>query len=286
MTPIPSHQLPLARAIRGETVEETEIMIRKLNRPKGLHILVKARPLLDQEDGLCGGIVVFRDVTRSRKAEQQIRTLTNAVEQTADSILITNTAGMVEYVNPAFESTTGYARDEVLGRTPAILKSGVHDAAFYEELWTTITAGHPFRATIANRKKNGEVYYAEQTITPMRDSGGTITHYVSVVKDVTETRKLQEQEYQMKLARSVQQRFYKMASPQIRGFDIAGASFPADATGGDYFDFVPLPRGRIGISVGDVCGHGISSALLMVELRASLRAIAWKSPNLGKYLHF
>jgi sigma-B regulation protein RsbU (phosphoserine phosphatase) len=104
----------------------------------------------------------------------------------------------------------------------------------------------------------------------MRDGSGTISHYVSVGKDVTELRKLQEHEYQLKLARSVQQRFYTMEPPQVEGFDIGGASFPADATGGDYFDFVRLPRGHLGIAVGDVSGHGISSALLMVELRSSL----------------
>ncbi len=282
VTPFPSSELPLARAVRGETVDETEIVIRNVSRPEGIHILVKASPLLNEENEMCGGIVVFHDVTKSRKAEQSIQTLTNAVEQTADSILITDTAGVIEYVNPAFELTTGYTREEILGRRPSILKSGVHDAGFYQGLWSTVAAGNVFRATIANRKKSGEIYFAEQTITPMRNGMGSITHYVSVVKDVTDLRKLQEQEYQMKLARSVQQRFYQMAPPQIDGFDIAGASFPAHATGGDYFDYVPLPRGRIGISVGDVSGHGISAALLMVELRAALRAFAWKSPDLGE----
>jgi PAS domain S-box-containing protein len=282
VTPYPSHELPLARALAGETVEETEIFIRNVERPVGIHILVKASPLLNEENELCGGIAVVRDITGRRQSEQRIQTLTNAVEQTADSIVITNTGGLIEYVNPAFEMTTGYAREETLGRSPSMLKSGVHDAAFYRQLWETITSGKAFRATIANRKKNGEIYFAEQTITPMRDSSGTITHYVSVVKDVTEQRKLQEQEFQMRLARSVQQRFYKVCAPQIDGFDIAGASFPADATGGDYFDFVPLPRGRIGIAAGDVSGHGISSALLMVELRACLRAFAWKSADLGE----
>ncbi len=286
VTPFPWHRLPLTRALRGEIVEDTEILIRNAQRPKGVHILVNASPLLDEKNELVGGIVVVRDITKTKSAEHRIRTLTNAVEQTADSILITNTDGLIEYVNPAFESTTGYAREEILGCKPSLLKSGVHDEAFYRELWSAIASGNAFRATIANRKKNGEIYFAEQTITPMRDATGTITHYVSVAKDVTETRKLQEQEYQMKLARSVQQSFYRVAPPQIEGYDIAGASFPADATGGDYFDFVPLPRGHLGISVGDVCGHGISSALLMVELRASLRAIAWKSPDLGEVCTF
>jgi sigma-B regulation protein RsbU (phosphoserine phosphatase) len=282
ITPYPAHELPLARALKGETTEETEIFIRNAERPAGIHILVKGSPLLNDENELCGGIVVVRDITRRKQSEQRIQTLTNAVEQTADSIVITNTRGVIEYVNPAFEMTTGYAREETLGRSPSMLKSGVHDALFYRNLWETINAGRVFRSTIANRKKNGEIYFAEQTITPMRDASGTITHFVSVVKDVTEQRKLQEQEFQMRLARSVQQQFYRVSAPQINGFDIAGASFPADATGGDYFDFVPLPGGRIGIAAGDVSGHGISSALLMVELRACLRAFAWKSPNLGE----
>jgi PAS domain S-box-containing protein len=282
ITPYPSEDLPLARALRGETVDETEIFIRNSERLSGIHIIVKATPLRNEESELCGGIVVIRDITNRKLREQKIRTLTNAVEQTADSIIITDTKGVIEYVNPAFELTTGYTRDEVLGHTPSILKSGVHGPEFYSHLWSTLSAGKVFFATIANRKKCGEIYFAEQTITPMRDSTGTITHYVSVVKDVTEQRKLQEQEAQMQLARAVQQRFYQMPPPKIPGYDIAGASFPADATGGDYFDFVPLPRGRIGISVGDVSGHGISSALLMVELRTCIRAFAWKSPRLGE----
>lgn len=282
VTPLPSHELPWARALQGETVEETDIFIRNAERPAGIYIRVKAGPLLNEENKLCAGIAVVRDITRRRQSDERIRTLTNAVEQTADTIMITNTRGLIEYVNPAFEMTTGYAREEALGRSPSMLKSGFHDALFYQQLWETINSGRAFRATIANRKKNGEIYFAEQTITPMHDSSGAITQFVSVVKDVTEQRKLQEQEFQMRLARSVQQQFYKVSAPQINGFDIAGASFPADATGGDYFDFVPLPRGRIGIAAGDVSGHGVSSALLMVELRARLRAFAWKSFDLGE----
>jgi PAS domain S-box-containing protein len=284
VTLFPSKELPLARTIRGETVEETEIIIRNASRPTGIHIMVTGSPLINEDGKLAGGVVVLRDVTKNRDAEQRIRTLRNAVEQTADSIVITNTSGLIEYVNPAFEATTGYAHAHVLGRSPSILKSGLNDAKFYREMWTTLISGKVFRATIANRKRNGEIYYAEQTITPMRNAAGTITHYVSVGKDVTELRKLQEHEYQSKLARSVQQRFYTEAPPQVEGFDIAGASFPANATGGDYFDFVPLSQGRVGIAIGDVSGHGLSSALLMVELRSSLRAAAWKSAQPGKIL--
>ena len=121
------------------------------------------------------------------------------------------------------------------------------------------------------------MYFAQQTITPMKDSADVITHFVSVVKDVTETRKLEEQETQMRLARGVQQQFYRIPPPQVNGYDLAGAAYPADATGGDYFDFLSLPGGSLGISVGDIAGHGIGSALLMVILRSYLRAFASKS---------
>jgi phosphoserine phosphatase RsbU/P len=224
------------------------------------------------------------EISDKESAQTQIQMLTNAVEQTADSIIIANKEGVIEYVNPAFESTTGFTRQEALGQTPRILKSGVQDGAFYKKLWDTIRSGQVFRGTLANRKKNGEIFYAEQTITPMKGATGEITHYVTVIKDVTEQRKLQEQQFQMNLARTVQQQFYRLPPPQVAGFDFAGVSYPADETGGDYFDFVMLPGSHIGIATGDVSGHGMSSALLMTELRAYLRAFAQKISDIGEIL--
>jgi len=282
VTPYAPKELPDARALAGETVSETEIFIRNEQRPSGIWISVQARPLRNEAGEVHGSVVVFHDATKKKETDARIRTLTNAVEQTADSIIITDRTGVIEYVNPACELTTGYTREELRGHTPRVLKSGVHDNAFYEKLWKTILAGHVFRDTIANRKKSGEIFFAEQTITPMRGSTGDITHFVTVIKDVTELRKLQEQQLQMSLARAVQQQFYEMPPPRIEGFDFAGAAFPADATGGDYFDFVQLNDDCIGIAIGDVCGHGIGSALLMVELRAYLRAFAQKSSDVGE----
>jgi sigma-B regulation protein RsbU (phosphoserine phosphatase) len=284
LTPYRSEELPNARALAGETVSETEIFIRNEQCPSGIWISVQANPLRNEAGEIRGSIVVFHDATRKRETDARIQTLTNAVEQTADSIIITDRGGVIEYVNPAFETTTGYTLKELQGLTPRILKSGVHDDAFYERLWATILSGNVFRDTIANRKKNGEIFFAEQTITPMRGPTGNITQFVTVIKDVTELRKMQEQQFQMNLARAVQQQFYKMPPPRIQGFDFAGASFPADATGGDYFDFVTLPGDCIGIIIGDVSGHGIGSALLMVELRAYMRAFVQKSSDAGEIL--
>jgi phosphoserine phosphatase RsbU/P len=229
-------------------------------------------------------VVIFRDITEKKRNEAQLRILTSAVEQTADSIIITDNNALIQYVNPAFETVTGFTSGEALGRTPMILKSGAHDDAFYRDLWTTILGGQVYRNTIINRKKSGEIFYAEQTITPMRDSTGTITHFVTVIKDVTDLRKLQQQQFQMGLARAVQQQFYRTQAPKVNGFDIAGAAFPADETGGDYFDFMPLPGDCVGFAIGDVSGHGISSALLMAELRAYVRSYAQRTTDIGEIL--
>jgi len=275
-------ELPAARALAGETVPETEIYIRNEQCPAGIWIHANASPLRDKNKDIYSSVVVFHDVTKRKERENHIQILTNAVEQTADGIIICDRSGIIEYVNPAFEQTTGYTMEELAGLTPRLLKSGVHDDAFYEKLWATILSGHVFRDTIANRKKDGKIFYAEQTITPMCGSTGVITHFVTVIKDVTVQRKLQQQQFLMSLARAVQQQFYSIPLPKIEGFTFAGAAFPADATGGDYFDFLHLPGNTIGITIGDVCGHGIGSALLMVELRAILRAFAQQSQDVGE----
>ena len=284
VTPYAAHELPAAKALAGEKVAETEIFVRNAQHPAGIWVSTQATPLQNAAGQIYGSIVIFHDISSKKQTEAQIRTLTNAVEQTADGIVITDRGGLIEYVNPAFETMTGYTLKELRGSTPRILKSGVHDDKFYEKLWATILSGNAFRDTIANRKKNGEIFFAEQTITPMWGSTGIITHFVTVIKDVTELRKAQEQQLQMSLARAVQQQFYSSPLTQVEGFDCAGAAFTADATGGDYFDFVPLPDNRVGITIGDVCGHGIGSALLMAELRAYLRAFAQQSSDVGELL--
>jgi sigma-B regulation protein RsbU (phosphoserine phosphatase) len=270
VTPYPSDELPLARSIQGETVLDEIIYILNDGHPDGIWISTSSNPLFDGDGKVNGGVVIFREVME-RQFQQRYERLALAVEQIADSIVITNMQGVIEYVNPAFEETTGYSRDEALGETPRILKSGYHDQDFYQSLWGDLLKGQPFRGTILNKKKNGELYWAEQTITPIRDNDGNILNFVSVLKDVTEIREKHEQDFQLNIARKIQQQFYP-APVSVPGFDIAGAAYPANETGGDYFDYIPSPDGGLWIVVGDVSGHGISSALVMAETRAYLRS--------------
>lgn len=125
-------------------------------------------------------------------AEQTVERLTLAVEQTADSVLITDREGVIQYVNPAFERMSGYSREEAIGRHPNLLRSGVHTTEFYAELWRTILSGQSFRCVTTNRARDGRLYDEEQTIGPIRDASGTITHFVSTGRDITRRRRTQE----------------------------------------------------------------------------------------------
>lgn len=125
------------------------------------------------------------DITTRKQGEDLLVKLTSAVEQAADNIVFTNKEGRIEYVNPSFERLTGFTKDEVLGKTPSILKSGKLPNKFYKNMWEILDSGNIFRGTFINRKKNQEIYYDEKTITPLKNSKGEITHYVATGYDIT-----------------------------------------------------------------------------------------------------
>jgi len=126
-------------------------------------------------------------------AEQSLRKLSCAVEQSADTIMITNSEGIIEYVNPAFEALTGYSQQEAVGQTPSILNSGQQAPALFRDLWETISIGNVYHNILVNRKKNGELYYVDENISPIRDATGRITHFVSNGRDLTKRLHLEAQ---------------------------------------------------------------------------------------------
>ena len=127
-----------------------------------------------------------------RRIEAETRKLSNAVEQASNAIFITDRDGAIEYVNPAFEETTGYKREEVIGKNASLLKSDKHDADYFHTLWDTILHGDTFQDVMVNRKKSGALYYEEKTISPLKDENGNLTHFISTGTDITD--KLQTQE--------------------------------------------------------------------------------------------
>jgi PAS domain S-box-containing protein len=284
VTPYSSDELPLARALRGEEVNGAEIFVRNEQVPDGRWINANALPWRDETGATRGGLVIFRDVSDGKKSQELNERLSNVVEQTADSVLITDQDGTIVYVNPAFEQTTGYSRDEALGSTPRLLKSGEHDGQFYKAIWDTVLGGHVFRGTMINRKKDGQIFHSEQTISPIVGADGRCEALVSVAKDITERLRAERQEVELEAAHAIQQRLYPRESPQIPGFDIAGAVHPAESLCGDYFDFFPMPGGCIGITIADVCGHGVGPSILMAQARAYLRSLALTHADVGEIL--
>ena len=142
-------------------------------------------PYLASAVGASGMIGIFRDLTRRMELQQEMRRLAVAVEQSAESIMITDVKGKIQYVNTAFEHTTGYSSREAIGQTPALLKSGKHDAAFMAKLWETITVGDTWDGRLVNRHKDGHLFGVEAMIFPIRDTQGTLVNFVSIGRDVT-----------------------------------------------------------------------------------------------------
>jgi PAS domain S-box-containing protein len=130
-------------------------------------------------------IASVEDITVSHQQEQSLRLLRAAVEQSPASIVVTDAAGAIEYVNPYFTDLTGYSAEEALGKTPRVLSSGVHDRAFFEAMWDTLMAGGIWRGELCNRKRNGELYWEDSSISPIRNDQGEITHFVAVKEDIT-----------------------------------------------------------------------------------------------------
>lgn len=141
------------------------------------------------------------DITDRRHAEAQLRKLSRAVEQSPAAIVITDREGRIEYVNPRFEESTGYTREEVIGKNPRILKSGVNAPTTYADLWKTISVGGEWRGELCNRKKNGELFWEQAAISGLEGEDGQVTHYVAVKEDITE-RKHAEQELARESQRS------------------------------------------------------------------------------------
>lgn len=142
--------------------------------------------------------VTFEDVTERRAAQKECQRLAQAVDQSAENIVITDADGVIEYVNPSFERASGYARAECIGKTPRLIKSGRHGESFYRGLWQTINSGHSWRGRMVNKKSDGTEYTEDGSISPVLDASGEVTSFVSVRRDVSETLAVAEEKEELR----------------------------------------------------------------------------------------
>lgn len=168
---------------------EFEWMHQRLNGTTFLTHVSLTVSLYNEEQVL---FVTWQDITERREAEELLRKLSRAVEQSPVSIVITDLKGQIEYANETAQRTTGYTLEELKGKTPRVLKSGETSLEEYKRLWSNITAGREWRGVFHNRRKNGELYWEASTITPILDASGKPTHFLGIKEDITERRKMEE----------------------------------------------------------------------------------------------
>ncbi len=168
----------------GRTLELTAV------RKDGTEFPVELSLSAVSLDGQWHSVGIVRDITERNRTANRLRVLSRAIEQTPASIVITDPAGRIEYVNPCFEKVTGYTAAEAIGQNPRVLRSGTHPPEIYRELWKTITSGKEWSGEFHNRRKSGEDYWEQASISPVRDEGGHITNFLAVKQDITERKRV------------------------------------------------------------------------------------------------
>ena len=175
----------------GHEVRDFETKL--LSRHGEIDVVLSATRI--ELNGVAHMLNFSRDVTESKRAEARVRQLTSAVEQSPASIVITDTTGVIQYVNPKFTQITGYTYDEVIGQNPRVLKGGYTTAEEYRQLWDTISVGGEWRGEFHNRRKDGRYFWESARISPILNEHGVITHYLAVKEDIT-ARKQHERQQQ------------------------------------------------------------------------------------------
>src|SRR5436309_783862 len=211
-------------------------------------------------------------------------------ETSPDAVILMDTESRIHFANPAVKEVFGYAPEEIIGQSLTVLQPerlrAFHLTGLQRYLQTGIKKLN-WRATEAvGRRKDGAEIPIEVSFTDMDLNGQR--RFVGFVRDITDRkraeRELRQNQEQFRVAREIQQRLFPKGAPALQGFDIAGASYPAEATGGDYFDYLPMLNDRWGFIVADVTGHGVGPALLMAETRAYLRVLAGRREDVGEIL--
>ena len=154
--------------------------------------LTTRAPIRSGSGEMIGVFGISRDVTLLKETEEQLRIYQTAVEQSPASIVITDVNGIIEYVNKRFSAISGYSALELIGKRPSVLKSGTVRPETYEQLWKTILSGGEWRGEICNKKKNGELYWEDAFISPLRDQMGNISHFMGIKQDITRTKEMEQ----------------------------------------------------------------------------------------------
>ena len=232
---------------------------------------------------------IIHDVTDIREAEEKLKLLSKAVDQSPASIMITDPSGKIEYVNPKFLENSGYSHEEIIGKNPSILRSGEHPQTFYKDLWETITSGKDWAGEVRNKRKNGELIWESELISPIFDTNGKIINFISVKEDITERKRMIAEVIQAKnkaeSAERLKSAFLANMSHEIRtplnailGFSnmMTSSDDMSDETKKEYIDIINKSAEGLLLIINDI--------LDVSKLETGQVKIYYKPFNLNKML--
>ena len=220
---------------------------------------------------------------RQKTAEEDLL-VADAAFQTNDSIMITDIDGNILRVNESFTELTGYMPEEVIGKTPSILKSGRHRPEFYSRMWLDVQEKGFWVGEIWNKRKDGQVIPQRLTIQRVTDEAGVPIRYVADGQDIRGHQQSAADRMEIDAARQVQESLLPMDVFSSPGLEIAGAVHPCENVSGDCFDIIRMKQHAVGALVADVSGHGLGPALVMARTQAYLRAVAETYDDPGEIL--
>jgi sigma-B regulation protein RsbU (phosphoserine phosphatase) len=238
-------------------------------------------PIFDDE----GQVVKWRgmdlDITARKRAEDTLRLRERAIEAASVGIVIADARQPHYpniYVNPALSRITGYSREELLGRNLKILQGPETEEAAKETIRQALRQGTSCEVVLRNYRKNGTPFWNELLLSPVRDGQGVVTHYIGIQTDVTERRRAEEERHELEIAKHIQLSLLPKRPLRLPMAEIAGVCVPASHVGGDYFDYFHYD-GNADIVVADVSGHSVGAALIMTEMRSTLKAETRRTPD-------
>jgi PAS domain S-box-containing protein len=179
--------------MQHETGKPAPLMEQEYLRLDGSRVPVETTAVAVRFQDRDAYLVFVRDITERKRAEEELRKLSRAVEQSPTSVMITDLHGDIEYVNPKFTDVTGFSFEEVRGKNPRILKSGETPPVEYQKLWKTITSGGEWHGVFHNKSKDGTLFWERASISAVHDSSGAITHFIAIKEDITNQKSLEDQ---------------------------------------------------------------------------------------------
>jgi len=234
----------------------------------------------------------LRDITELKLLEEERQQTNQLLQRTVSEldarqkaldehaiVSVTDLQGTILYANGKFNEISGYSNAELLGQNHRLLKSGMHDAAFYEDLWSTISEGSTWQGEIANRRKDGSVYWVTSTIVPILDSQGLPLQYIAIRTDITEQKRsairlAQARSRELAVGHQIQQTLLLGQIPkQVSGVSISAYNEASAGIDGDFYEFIPQDDRSFNIIIGDVMGKGIPAALIGAGVKQEMHKV-------------